>query len=113
MTSFTGAFGNMSSKWMTLSRSLKTDKVKALKAQLKFRQNVLHQKPTDLKSVYAFTKAIGRHRINMNCRELTENLKKLVQHYFVLEATQRARARARAREREREREREQTRLPLL
>ena len=56
------------------------EKIKSLKAQFKFRQNVLNQKPTvpEMKDVFSFTKlnAAGR-RIALKCTQLAVNVKKL------------------------------------
>lgn len=60
-------------------------KVAALKAQLHFRNNVLHQKPDNMKGVYSVTKLIGNKRVNLTPEELTMNLKKLIQHSFEIE----------------------------
>ena len=59
------------------------EKIKSLKAQLKFRQNVLNQKPTvpEMKGVFSFAKlnAAGR-RIALKYTQLAVNVKKLIQH---------------------------------
>ncbi len=65
------------------------DKVKALKAQLHFRQNILQQKPSDpaLKDVYAMSKVgeTGR-RISLRYQELAENVCRLIRHSYSLDA---------------------------
>ena len=54
------------------------DKIEALKAQLNFRDEVLHQEPSDSK-LYNVTKAIGpKKRKNLTVPELAENVKKLI-----------------------------------
>ena len=58
----------------------KKDKIAAIKAQLNFRNNVLHQKPRDMNNVYAITKMQDDKRVNLSVEELTENVKKLVRH---------------------------------
>ena len=62
----------------------KGDKISALKAQLRFRNKVLHQAPKDdnLKDVYSVTKKVGNKRVNLSVEELTEKVKSLVRHVF-------------------------------
>ncbi|MEW8340540.1 MAG: hypothetical protein AB2708_11880 [Candidatus Thiodiazotropha taylori] len=64
----------------------KKDKVAALKAQLNFRNKVLHQKPKDetLHDVYTVTKTQGNGRVNLSVEELSNNVKKLVRHALTL-----------------------------
>lgn len=69
-----------------------SEKIKALEAQLTFRQKVLQQKPTDLslKDVYAFTmkSPTERRRIALDSNQLADNLNKLIRHSFTLEGSQ-------------------------
>ena len=67
--------------------SSKKDKIAALKAQLNFRNNVLEQKPVE-KGLYAFSK-VGENgvRRQLGPEELTENLKKLIQHASSIETS--------------------------
>ncbi|XP_052268392.1 uncharacterized protein LOC127869771 [Dreissena polymorpha] len=63
---------------MLLSYKKDGDKIKALKAQLRFRKNVLHQIPSD-KSKFNFSKKGKDFTVN----ELTANLKELVTQAIV------------------------------
>lgn len=63
---------------MLLSYKKDSDKIKALKAQLRFRENVLHQIPND-KSKFNFSKK-GK---DFTVHELTANLKELVTQAIV------------------------------
>lgn len=59
------------------------DKVEALNAQLRFRKNILQQR-TSNSEVFNFTKSEsgGKRRRNLTSKELTDNVKKLVQKSF-------------------------------
>lgn len=59
------------------------DKVEALNAQLRFRKNILQQR-TSNSEVFNFTKSEsgGKRRRNLTSKELTDNVKKLVQESF-------------------------------
>ena len=69
---------------MLKSYERKGDKIEALKAQLKFRKDVLQQIP-DNKTVFNFTKSEEGKilRKSLNVDELKENLKKLVKQAVV------------------------------
>lgn len=58
------------------------DKVEALKAQLRFRKNILQQR-TSNSEVFNFTKSEsgGKRRRNLTSKELADNVKKLVQEF--------------------------------
>lgn len=60
-----------------------TEKKRALKCQLNFRQHVLKQKPENPK-VFLFSKSVDNKSKQLSVEELTENLKVLVQHSFTL-----------------------------
>lgn len=59
------------------------DKVVALNAQFRFRKNILQQR-TSNSEVFNFTKSEsgGKRRRNLTSKELTDNVKKLVQESF-------------------------------
>lgn len=59
------------------------DKVEALNAQFRFRKNILQQR-TSNSEVFNFTKSEsgGKRRRNLTSKELTDNVKKLVQESF-------------------------------
>jgi hypothetical protein len=60
----------------------KTEKIEALKAQLRFRKNLLQQTPPD-KLIYMFsTKSDTGKRRDLSVDELCSNLELLVQHAF-------------------------------
>jgi len=59
----------------------KTDRVKALRCQLKFRQTVLRQKPND-KSVFRFSRKEGNKTKLLSAEELSTNLKTLVRNAY-------------------------------
>lgn len=69
---------------MVLSYVKKSDKIEALKVQLKFRKEVLNQIPDD-KSVFNFTKTKEgtKSRKNLTVEELITNLKMLVRQSIV------------------------------
>jgi hypothetical protein len=60
-----------------------TEKRKALKCQLHFRHHVLKQKP-DNPNVFLFSKFVDNKSKQLSVEELTENMKVLVQHSFIL-----------------------------
>ena len=64
------------------SYSKQNVQIKALKAQLNFRQKVLQQESDD-KSVFNFTKVQNSKRVNLSVHELTVNVKKLVNKAMV------------------------------
>ncbi|KAJ8308920.1 hypothetical protein KUTeg_013794 [Tegillarca granosa] len=53
------------------------DKKAALKAQLNFRKEVLHQKPKDetMQKVYSVTKLVNGRRVQLSVAELASNVK--------------------------------------
>ena len=63
-----------------------TEKKKALKCQLNFRQHVLKQKPDNPK-VFLFSKSVDNKSKQLSVEELTGNLKVLVQLSFTLPKT--------------------------
>ena len=63
----------------------KTEKEKALKTQLRFREKVLQQKME--KSVFAFSHKENDKRIFLNIDELANNVKILIRHAFTLPST--------------------------
>ena len=63
----------------------KTEKEKALKTQLRFREKVLQQKME--KSVFAFSRKENDKRIFLNIDELANNVKILIRHAFTLPST--------------------------
>lgn len=62
----------------------KTEKVKALKSQLRFRKTVLLQKVKDCPKVYQFTKNVNGNSTALSVVELSNNLKKLVRHAYTV-----------------------------
>lgn len=71
---------------MLLSYKTKTDKIDALKAQLKFRKDVLLQQPEE-KQTFNITKKRedSTSRVNLTVEELTLNLKKLIKQAIVMD----------------------------
>ncbi|WAQ97078.1 hypothetical protein MAR_029768 [Mya arenaria] len=68
--------------------SKKVEKIKALKAQLNFRQYVLKQKlpnNEEHRHVYAHSKSFEGRRIPASVEVLANNVKKLIQHAFTIE----------------------------
>lgn len=65
----------------------KSSKIAALKAQLRFRKEILNQK-TKEPSVYNFTKLVNGKRISLSIEELTINVKKLLSHAFTIDEQQ-------------------------
>ncbi|KAJ8314097.1 hypothetical protein KUTeg_008658 [Tegillarca granosa] len=66
--------------------SKKKDKLDALKAQLGFRKQVLHQKPKDesMKDVYSVSKSVDGRRVQLSVEELALNVKKFQDFYLGL-----------------------------
>lgn len=64
------------------------DKISALKAQLKFRKNVLHQKPSSGNNeIFIFSKVVNGKRVPLSVQELSNNVKSLVEHAISLPET--------------------------
>ena len=63
---------------MVMSYEKESEKIKALKAQIRFRKEVLNQKPTEM-GIFNFTKQlVGQSRKHLTVDELKTNLKSLV-----------------------------------
>ena len=62
----------------------KKSKVNALKSQLRFRKEILKQKTGD-QSVFNFSTVKDGKRVQLTVEELAINIKKLVQHAFILD----------------------------
>ena len=61
----------------------KSEKVKALKAQLRFGKEVFRQHPED-SSVYRFSKSESGKTVQLTTEELTHNVKSLIRHALTL-----------------------------
>ena len=68
---------------MVLALPTKSEKVKALKAQLRFRKEIFQQMPAD-SSIYKFSKKQHGKTVQLSVEELKENVKALVTHAFTL-----------------------------
>ncbi|KAJ8313376.1 LOW QUALITY PROTEIN: hypothetical protein KUTeg_009066 [Tegillarca granosa] len=68
--------------WQNEKDVYSLNKKAALKAQLNFRKEVLHQKPKDetMQKVYSVTKLVNGRRVQLSVAELASNVKKLVKH---------------------------------
>lgn len=62
------------------------EKLKALKAQLRFRKEILKQNPND-PAIYRFSKKENGRTVALNIEEMSENVKALVGHALNIPAT--------------------------
>ena len=73
---------------MLTSLQTKSDKLAALKAQLRFRKDILKQDTGD-SNAFSFSKVVSGKRVQLTVEELSDSVKALVHHaYTVVDRTQ-------------------------
>lgn len=58
------------------------EKLEALKSQIRFRKNILHQSADD-KKIFNFSKTVNNKRKELSWKEMSDNIKKIIKNHLL------------------------------